>query len=118
MTSTKPLAEKNRAEAFSDGVFAVAVTLLVLEIKVPLPGAITDAELVRHLLGLWPSFLAFALSFATVLVMWASHHGLMNLLRGIDRRFLFINGLLLFVSVVPFSVDSAKRTQKPSQESV
>lgn len=103
--TTKPHAEKNRAEAFSDGVFAVALTLLVLEIKVPHPGAApTNTELARQLLALWPSFLAFALSFATALVMWVSHHGLMNLLRGIDRRFLFANGLLLFVvSVTPFS---------------
>lgn len=96
--------EKNRTEAFSDGVFAIAITLLILEIKVPHRNvAESNVELLRALLSLWPSFFAFLASFATILVMWINHHGLFSLLHRIDSRFLFANGfLLLLVTFIPF----------------
>ena len=96
--------EMTRIEAFSDGVFAIAVTLLVLELKVPhLDEGATSARLARALLDQWPSYAAFLTSFATILVMWINHHGVFKLVRRPDSLFMFANGfLLLFVTVVPF----------------
>jgi uncharacterized membrane protein len=89
----------NRTEALSDGVFAIALTLLVLEIHLPEH----EAPLAESLLGLWPSYFAFALSFFVLLVTWVNHHGLMRIVRGETRRMLLANGLLLFyVSFLPF----------------
>ena len=90
-----------RVEAFSDGVFAIAITLLILEIRVPHVGS--EAGLVAGLVALWPSYLAFALSFFVILVMWVNHHELMRLVRAVGYPFLFANGfVLLTVTFVPF----------------
>ena len=93
--------EKSRLEAFSDGVFAIAITLLVLEIVVPHleePG-----ELGQALLDLWPSYVAYATSFLTIGIMWINHHTVFRQLGEVDHRFLFINlGLLMCISFVPF----------------
>ncbi len=89
-----------RLAAFSDGVFAVAMTLLVIDLKVPPPppGAAN-----HQLWGIWPSFLAFVMSFVATLIMWVNHHGLFGLIQGVDARLLFANGLLLLlVTCVPF----------------
>ncbi|GHO68087.1 DUF1211 domain-containing membrane protein [Ktedonobacter sp. SOSP1-52] len=96
--------ETGRLESFSDGVFAVAITLLVFNLQVPhLPGAISVPALGSALLARWPSYLTFMTSFATILIMWASHHGLFKLVYKTDTPFLFANGLLLLlVTVVPF----------------
>jgi uncharacterized membrane protein len=96
--------ETGRVEAFSDGVFAIAITLLILEIKVPkLPHTSSFEDLVSALLDLWPSYLAFLLSFFAILIMWINHHGLFNLVRRVNPGFLYANGfLLLLVSFVPF----------------
>jgi uncharacterized membrane protein len=96
--------ETGRLEAFSDGVFAIAVTLLVLDIRIPTPDALTAGESLRHaLLQEWPSFLAFVLSFVTILIMWVNHHNLFRLVRRTDHNFLLVNGLLLMlVTFVPF----------------
>jgi TMEM175 potassium channel family protein len=89
-----------RLEAFSDGVFAIAITLLVLEIRVPEPG---HGALWAGLAALWPSYLAFAMSFFVVLVMWVNHHELARMVRTVDYPLLFANGLLLLsVTFVPF----------------
>jgi uncharacterized membrane protein len=95
---------KGRIEAFSDGVFAIALTLLILEVRPPQLGADADnGQLFAALVGLWPSFLAFVLSFFVVLVMWVNHHELFRLARGVDYPFLFANGfVLLMVTFVPF----------------
>jgi len=85
--------ETGRLEAFSDGVFAIAITLLILEIDVPLH----SEHLVRDLLHEWPSFLAYALSFLVILVMWVNHHAVFRLIGRINRPFLMLNGLLLMV---------------------
>jgi uncharacterized membrane protein len=96
--------ETGRVEAFSDGVFAIAITLLILEIKVPkLPHDSSAAALAHELASLWPSYLAFLLSFFAILIMWINHHGLFNLVRRVNPGFLYANGfLLLLISFVPF----------------
>lgn len=101
-----PMAEKEtgRVEAFSDGVFAIAITLLILEIKVPrIPHDQPPAALARALTDLWPSYFAFLLSFFAILIMWINHHGLFTMVRRVTPGFLYANGfLLLLVSFVPF----------------
>src|SRR5215469_15570694 len=93
--------EKNtgRLEAFSDGVFAIAITLLVLELKVPhLPsGALepTPQALAQSLLAEWPAYFSFVTSFFSILIMWVHHHTLFRLARQTDATLLFANGLLL-----------------------
>ena len=93
--------ETARIEAFSDGVFAVAITLLVLEIKVP---AISDTALATALVRQWTSYFAFVISFAFIGIMWMNHHRLFNHIRRSDDTLLVLNLLLLLgVTVVPFS---------------
>jgi uncharacterized membrane protein len=96
--------ETGRVEAFSDGVFAIAITLLVLDLKVPRAESLPfGVSLWGYLVSQWPNFLAYVASFFTILIMWVSHHRLFNQIRRIDDVFMYINGiLLLFVSVVPF----------------
>ncbi|MGH7681025.1 MAG: TMEM175 family protein [Candidatus Eiseniibacteriota bacterium] len=96
--------ETARVEAFSDGVFAIAITLLVLEFKVPhLAEDASSAELWKALLHLWPSLIAFLGSFGAILIMWINHHGLFRLIHKTDGPFLFANGfMLLMVTFVPF----------------
>jgi uncharacterized membrane protein len=90
-----------RVEAFSDGVFAIAITLLVLELHVP--RGLDSSSLRRALLEAWPSYFAFLTSFLTIGIMWLNHHRIFGLLRRVDHTTLILNGLLLLgVSVVPF----------------
>ena len=91
---------KARAEAFSDGVFAVAATLLVFSIPIPDPkAALGDA-----LLNGWPSYAAYVISFVTILVIWVNHHATLDAMRTFDRSLLFLNGFLLMtVAVIPFT---------------
>ncbi len=94
--------ETGRLEAFSDGVFAFAITLLVLGLKDPVSSAGTS--LFRGLLGEWPTFFAFLTSFATELIMWMNHHNMFNYIKRVDREFMLLNGLLLlFVTLTPFT---------------
>jgi uncharacterized membrane protein len=104
MSESSPQRETARIEAFSDGVFAIAITLLAFELKVPrIDGPTTAAALGLALLGQWPSYFAFLSSFATILIMWVSHHNMFRLLSRTDNGFLFINGLLLMlITAVPF----------------
>ena len=89
-----------RAEAFSDGVFAIAITLLILEIRPPEHGS---GRLADALLDLWPSYLAYTLSFLTIGIMWLNHHEVLKLVRTVDRTFLLLNMLLLLlVAFIPF----------------
>ncbi len=96
--------ETGRLEAFSDGVFSIAMTLLALELKVPaVPAEPTTRKLLAALGQQWPSYFAFVTSFFTVLIMWVNHHGIFRLVRRIDSTLLFANGfLLLLVTAVPF----------------
>src|SRR3954468_6873094 len=100
MRSAENLSETNRIEAFNDGVFAIAITLLILEIRVPEQG---DTRLAPALLNLWPSYLAFATSFFEIGVMWINHHRLFTMIRRTDQRLLIFNLLLLLgITFVPF----------------
>lgn len=99
-----PENQTTRIEAFSDGVFAIAVTLLILEVKVPhLAPHAPARELWHELAKQWPSYVALVSSFFTVLIIWTNHHGLFKLINGTNSRFMFANGfLLLIVTLVPF----------------
>jgi len=92
--------ETARIEAFSDGVFAIAITLLILEIKIPAP---TSANLTAQLLRQWPSYVPFAISFAFIGIMWVNHHRLFTHIKRANSALLFLNLLLLLgVTAVPF----------------
>jgi len=101
---TSAAKETGRLEAFSDGVFSIAITLLVLDLKVPsLSTGTTAPALWTALAKQWPSYFAFLTSFFTILTMWVSHHGIFRLMRRTDSALLFANGfLLLVVTAVPF----------------
>ena len=88
----------NRLEAFSDGVFAIAITLLVLELNVP-----EGEHLWQQLKDEWPSFGAFFVSFWVIGIIWVNHHGVLDHLARADRGVLYLNLLLLFTVVfIPF----------------
>ncbi|TMC64505.1 MAG: DUF1211 domain-containing protein [Chloroflexi bacterium] len=88
-----------RLETFADGVFAIAITLLVLEIRIPDPGA----DLGQSLLNQWPSFAAYVTSFLTIGVIWVSHHQMFRIIRRTTTTFLFLNVLFLLpVAFVPY----------------
>src|SRR4051794_32004126 len=80
-----------RLVAFSDGVFAITVTLLVLEIKPPTD----DSDLLHGLVALWPSYLAYAVTFLFIGQVWANHHVMFDHIRAADRVVLFLNTPLL-----------------------
>lgn len=87
-----------RFETFSDGVFAIAATLLVLEFK-----AVPGKGLGDELLHLWPSYLAYVTSFLTIGIIWMNHHHTVSLLGRTDRTMQFVNILLLLtISFLPF----------------
>ncbi|MBK7252620.1 MAG: TMEM175 family protein [Ignavibacteria bacterium] len=94
----------NRMEAFSDGVFAIVVTLLVLELRVPvLPENFSTQDVLKELLRLFPKFFSFAMSFVIVAIFWVNHHQFFHSLEKTDRAMLWYNNLLLFwLSFVPF----------------
>jgi uncharacterized membrane protein len=90
--------ETTRLEAFSDGVFAIAITLLVLEIRLPFTAdAEKEGTLLSALLHLWPAYLAYVTSFLTIAIMWANHHTMFRMIRHADRSMLLINALLLML---------------------
>jgi uncharacterized membrane protein len=89
-----------RLETFADGVFAIAATLLVLNVEVPELG---DKSLAHELAKLWPAYVGYAVSFLTIGIIWVNHHTVLRLLRGADRKFLFINVcFLLCIAFIPF----------------
>ena len=92
---------KGRLEAFSDGVFAIAITLLVLDLTVP--KGQPDGGLWAALGREWPSYFAYLVSFLVIGIMWVNHHAVFEKVRTVDRAVLFANlVLLLFTSVIPF----------------
>jgi uncharacterized membrane protein len=95
--------ETGRIEAFSDGVFAVAITLLVLNIQVPSPLP-PDTDLIAFLFRhQWPYYLAFLTSFATIGIMWINHHRLYSHIKRSDNTLMVLNLLLLLIIVfIPF----------------
>ena len=93
--------ETARIEAFSDGVFAIAITLLILEIQVP--PQTPHGGLRAALAGLWPSYLAFLASFMTIGIMWLNHHRLFTLISKKDDGLIAFNLLLLLgITWLPF----------------
>lgn len=95
---------RGRVEAFSDGVFAVAVTLLALDLAV---GGRGHGTLLHQLGHEWPSYAAYVVSFFTIGVIWVNHHALFATFTRIDRALLFWNLLLLmFVVAIPFATST------------
>ena len=91
---------KNRIEAFSDGVFAIVVTIMVFEIKIP---HVPVSELNRAVLAVIPKILAYVLSFIIIGVYWVSHHNMLHFIEKVDRSALWLNNLvLLTVALIPF----------------
>jgi uncharacterized membrane protein len=91
-----------RLEAFSDGVFAIAITLLVLDIHVPDPGE--TADLATALGSQWPSYVAYAVSFLTIGIIWINHHAMVRRLQAVDFGILTWNLLVLMsVGILPFT---------------
>jgi uncharacterized membrane protein len=90
----------SRLEAFSDGVFAIAATLLVLELRVPPVGS---GALFALLAAQWPAYAGYVVSFLTIGIIWVNHHAMFALVRHVDRTLLFLNLLLLMViAAIPF----------------
>ncbi|MGH3257951.1 MAG: TMEM175 family protein [Streptosporangiaceae bacterium] len=95
----RTLAESNRVEAFSDGVFAIVITLLVLDLKAPM----TKGAVLHDLLMQWPAYLAYLASFAYVGVIWINHHNLFTRIAWVNGGLLWRNlALLGAMSVLPF----------------
>ena len=91
---------KNRLESFSDGVFAVAITLLILTIHIP---NVEAPNLVPSLLRMWPTLLIYVVSFVMVGTYWVAHHSMLHFIKAADRNLLYLNILLLLtVSIIPF----------------
>ena len=98
--SSVPGRDTLRLVAFSDGVFAISITLLVLEIKPPND----DKSLLHGLLALWPSYLAYAVTFLFIGQVWANHHVMFDHIRAADRVVLLLNTVLLMaVAFLPFA---------------
>ena len=90
----------HRIEGFSDGYFAIVITLLAIELRIPPE---EDARLLAALRDLWPVGLSYLVAFVNIYILWVSHHELMRLVRRADTKFLYMNGaLLLGVAVIPF----------------
>jgi uncharacterized membrane protein len=90
-----------RVEAFSDGVMAIAITLLILDVKVP-KGA-EEGRLAHELARQWPNYVTYAVTFAVIGIMWVNHHFLFHRVRVVTRPLLFLNiGLLMSISFLPF----------------
>lgn len=96
--------DTNRLEAFSDGVFAIAITLLIIEIRPPhLETGQGSPELVRALLDLWPAYLGYVISFLTIGIMWINHHYIFGFIARTDPTLVALNTLfLLCVAFIPF----------------
>ena len=103
----------NRLEAFSDGVIAVAITLLVLDITVPEPSA--THSLGHALAQRWPNYAAYAISFITIGIIWINHHVMIGRLREVDHSILMLNLLLLLsIGVLPFATSLMARYLRES----
>ena len=91
-----------RIEAFSDGVFAIAITLLILEVKVPHSDAAAGKRLAEALFALWPSYFTYVLSFVTIGIYWANHHYVFQLYERTNHVFNLLNVLFLMaISFLP-----------------
>ena len=96
--------EPDRLEAFSDGVIAIAITLLIIEVHVPDHANVHSAgDLLDELIGLWPSYLGYLVSFLTIGIMWINHHNIFRFIARTDQKLVVFNTLFLFcVAFIPF----------------
>ena len=96
--------ELDRIVFFSDAVFAIAITLLVLNIEVPdIPPDLVSEELPGRLLDLWPNLLSYVLSFLVILMFWTAHHSIFRPIKSYDRGLIWLNSLfLMFIAFLPF----------------
>ena len=101
--SRSPNLATRRLEAFSDAVFAIAITLLALTLQVPVLNPVTPEALAEDLAAKWPTYLSFLLSFVTLLIAWVYHHRLLEAAKHAGTGLFYTNGiLLLVVATVPF----------------
>jgi uncharacterized membrane protein len=111
--------DTNRTEAFSDGVFAIAITLLVLDLNVPLR---EFDHLTRAIVHEWPAYLAYVTSFTAIGGVWLAHHGIFHRLQAVNQQVMRINLLLLMmVSFLPFPtrlISEAIREEGPARIAV
>jgi uncharacterized membrane protein len=99
-----PMVSADRLKAIADGVFAVAMTLLVLELVAPEANGITNKELNGLLLSMWPKFIAYVLSFLITGMYWLVHHSIFDAIRYYDATLAWINIMfLLLVALIPFT---------------
>ena len=103
---------KDRVQSLTDGIFAVVMTLLVLEISIPQISSAHDAinsaavgtELLNRLFDLWPKLLSFAISFIMLAIFWVSHHRLFHYIKHVNRPLMWINFMFLMATCfIPFS---------------
>ncbi len=88
-------------EGFSDAIFAIAITLLVLDLHVPEKDVLTSSSaLISYLTAQWPSYLAFSISFFSIFIMWVNHHKLFKQIYSRNTAITFANGLILFFASV------------------
>jgi uncharacterized membrane protein len=96
---------KNRIEALSDGIFAIVMTLLILELRIPnLAHNAPNVEVAPALIGLWPKFVSYIVTFISLRFFWVGHHIMYHAIRRADRMLLWLNiFFFMFVSLLPFS---------------
>jgi uncharacterized membrane protein len=103
LSSSEAAKGTGRIEAFSDGVFAIAITLLALELKIPDVHDIAPGELLNRLAEQWPAYVAFLTSFSVIGIMWINHHRMFTYIKRSDHGLLIFNTLLLLgITIVPF----------------
>jgi uncharacterized membrane protein len=96
-----PTLTKNRLEALADGLFAIVMTLLVLELSIPvIIESSVDVELLRKLLELWPKILIYMLSFLVLGTLWSNHHFMFHYITRSDGRLSWMNIILLFCIII------------------
>ena len=96
--------KSNRIETLSDGIFAIVMTLLVLEIKVPRVDLTHGESLLTSVISLYPHFISYIISFIMLGIYWIGHHNQMHYIKKVDRTFLWLNlSFFLTISMIPFS---------------
>ena len=99
-----------RLEALSDGIFAIAATILVLEIRVPEIEVDSSSHMIHALIDVLPSFVAFVLSFLNILIFWVNHDSIGKVITRFDSKLTYMNIIfLLFISLVPFTTAFVSR---------
>ena len=103
VTRNAPIIAISRLEALTDGVFAISITLLAIEIGVPLITSDSGTDLFEAVLDQWPQYAAYAVTFSLIGAYWINHHRMFNLLSGVNHKFLLLNILFLMViAFIPF----------------